>query len=124
MFNLTIDKAHTFYVGQDGWLVHNGDGCVLPLKPEQMKHIFRDADGHVLDTVANRNMIQEVTRDGRSFLGKDKYGNDWYAQTRPDGSQVWVKARNGEIINGGLNPTPKAYSPQTGLQAPTAPGRK
>ena len=23
MFNLTVDEAHTFYVGQDGWLVHN-----------------------------------------------------------------------------------------------------
>lgn len=23
MFNLTVDTAHTFYVGQDGWLVHN-----------------------------------------------------------------------------------------------------
>lgn len=23
MFNLTVSEAHTFYVGQDGWLVHN-----------------------------------------------------------------------------------------------------
>lgn len=23
MFNLTVDEAHTFYVGKDGWLVHN-----------------------------------------------------------------------------------------------------
>ena len=23
MFNLTVETAHTFYVGQDGWLVHN-----------------------------------------------------------------------------------------------------
>lgn len=25
MFNLTVDEAHTFYVGQDGWLVHNAN---------------------------------------------------------------------------------------------------
>jgi YD repeat-containing protein len=25
MFNLTVDEAHTFYVGQNGWLVHNCD---------------------------------------------------------------------------------------------------
>ncbi|WP_240501203.1 polymorphic toxin-type HINT domain-containing protein [Deinococcus sp. LM3] len=23
MFNLTVSEAHTYYVGQDGWLVHN-----------------------------------------------------------------------------------------------------
>ena len=23
MFNLTVDTAHTFYIGQNGWLVHN-----------------------------------------------------------------------------------------------------
>ncbi len=23
MFNLTVSEAHTFYVGQNGWLVHN-----------------------------------------------------------------------------------------------------
>ena len=23
MFNLTVDEAHTFYVGENGWLVHN-----------------------------------------------------------------------------------------------------
>jgi len=26
MFNLTVSEAHTYYVGQDGWLVHNS-GC-------------------------------------------------------------------------------------------------
>lgn len=25
MFNLTVDEAHTFYVGEQGWLVHNAD---------------------------------------------------------------------------------------------------
>ncbi|WP_412030565.1 polymorphic toxin-type HINT domain-containing protein [Deinococcus yunweiensis] len=29
MFNLTVSEAHTYYVGQDGWLIHNGGkiGC-------------------------------------------------------------------------------------------------
>lgn len=27
MFNLTVDEAHTFYVGTAGWLVHNGWRC-------------------------------------------------------------------------------------------------
>ncbi|WP_229778747.1 polymorphic toxin-type HINT domain-containing protein [Deinococcus knuensis] len=29
MFNLTVSEAHTYYVGQDGWLVHN-TSCLTP----------------------------------------------------------------------------------------------
>lgn len=27
MYNLTVDTAHTFYVGEGQWLVHNADAC-------------------------------------------------------------------------------------------------
>ena len=30
MYNLTVDTAHTFFVGEQGWLVHNADPCDLP----------------------------------------------------------------------------------------------
>lgn len=122
MFNLTVAQAHTFYVGNNGWLVHNCDP--LPFHPKQLSHIFRDAEGHVLDTPANRKMIQDVTRDLENFLGLDRYGNQWFAQIRSDGSQVWVKARNGKIINAGVNFPPRSYNPQTGLQVPIPPGGK
>ena len=26
MFNLTVSETHTYYVGQQGWLVHNASG--------------------------------------------------------------------------------------------------
>jgi len=29
MFNLTVSEAHTYYVGQDGWLVHNENTSCL-----------------------------------------------------------------------------------------------
>ncbi len=29
MFNLTVSEAHTFYVGQNGWLVHNCDNHII-----------------------------------------------------------------------------------------------
>ena len=32
-----------------------------------------------------------------------------------NGSQTWAQVRNGKIINGGINDTPKIYTPETGL---------
>lgn len=29
MYNLTVDVAHTFFVGEDGFLVHNADKCLF-----------------------------------------------------------------------------------------------
>lgn len=29
MYNLTVDEAHTFFVGEGEWLVHNTDGCLI-----------------------------------------------------------------------------------------------
>ena len=31
MYNLTVDEGHTFFVGEQGWLVHNGDGYAGPV---------------------------------------------------------------------------------------------
>lgn len=31
MFNLTVSEAHTYYVGQEGWLVHNAN-CRIPVQ--------------------------------------------------------------------------------------------
>ena len=30
MYNLTVDTAHTFFVGQGQWLVHNAGVCPIP----------------------------------------------------------------------------------------------
>ena len=30
MYDLTVAEAHTFFVGDGGWLVHNADPCKLP----------------------------------------------------------------------------------------------
>ncbi len=85
------------------------------------KHIFRDAPGHVRDTPTNRQLLREVAADESAKLGTDKFGNEWFAKTNPDGTQVWVQVRHGEIINGGLNQVPRNYNSQMGLSAPSKP---
>jgi hypothetical protein len=32
MYNLTVDEAHTFFVGEGEWLVHNAKACPIPRK--------------------------------------------------------------------------------------------
>ncbi|WP_420594231.1 polymorphic toxin-type HINT domain-containing protein [Deinococcus sp.] len=40
MFNLTVDEAHTFYVGEKGWLVHNVRGAAV--RSFAWDHIFKN----------------------------------------------------------------------------------
>lgn len=73
-----------------------------------LKHIFRNEPGHLADTPANRRLLIDTASDPKNYLGKDKFGNEWYAKTIEDGSQAWVQLRDGKIRNSGLNDTPKA----------------
>lgn len=70
--------------------------------------------GHIF-TPASRKLLQGVADDPRTTLGADKFGNTWSARTLDDGTQAWTQTRNGDLINGGLNPTPRPFNPQTGL---------
>jgi hypothetical protein len=81
----------------------------------RLGHIFRDAPGHLADTPANRKLLQGVADDPATTLGADKFGNTWSARILDDGTQAWTQTRNGDIINGGMNPTPRPFNPQTGL---------
>ncbi|HEY6645023.1 RHS repeat-associated core domain-containing protein [Povalibacter sp.] len=81
----------------------------------RLGHIFRNAEGHLSNTRANRQLLINVANNPKTMLGPDKYGNVWSALTRADGTQVWVQTRNGRIINGGVNQTPRIYNPDTGL---------
>lgn len=71
-------------------------------------HIFRDAEGHFQQgTAGNRQILIDVANQPRNFAGRDRYGNDWFMETRADRTQVWVHVRGDKITNGGLNSTPK-----------------
>ncbi|MDO4795655.1 MAG: hypothetical protein Q4A28_06935 [Brachymonas sp.] len=94
------------------------------LKENRAPKIFGNREGHLPDTPENRNLLLNVANDSSTTLGKDKLGNTWSAKTFPDGSQVWVQTRGGQIWNGGLNNPPKSFNPTTGLSSPTRPGWK
>jgi hypothetical protein len=102
-----------------------GDLVVRPKRPSisdgSAKHIFRPKEGHLPDTPANRQLLIDTASKPANKIGTDKFGNEWFAATRADGSQLWVQVRNGQIRNAGLNQTPKPFHPDTGLSAPQPP---
>ncbi|MBS1910953.1 MAG: RHS repeat-associated core domain-containing protein [Bacteroidetes bacterium] len=99
-------------------------GVRLPANESQVGHIFREVEGHLKDSPANRQMLIDVANDAKCKLGTDQFGKVWLAKTLPNGTQVWVTTRNGLIVDGGLNQTPRTFNPQTGLSAAERPGRK
>ena len=93
----------------------NAPRTQFPANESQLRHIFREAEGHIADTTANRALLQGVADDAGALLGADRFGNQWFARLNADGTQTWVQVRNGTIINGGVNQTPRPFNPGTGL---------
>jgi filamentous hemagglutinin len=85
---------------------------------ERAGHIFRNTKGHVSDTPENRSLLVEVADDPNARLGIDRFGNVWSARVQPDGTQIWTQTRGNQIVNGGLNRTPRSFDPLTGLSDP------
>jgi hypothetical protein len=88
---------------------------VLPENPSQLGHIFRDAPGHLPDTIANRQLLLDTATNPANSFGVNRFGNEVFVSTRADGSQVWVETRNGIIQNGGVNNPPRTWVPGKGL---------
>lgn len=70
MFNLTVSEAHTFYVGQNGWLVHNASWPCNPVST-----IFKGGDKYE-DLLANH--LEDLYPGHVQFTGLKQY--------RPDGT--------------------------------------
>ena len=100
--------------GSSGGSFGNTQGAEvsLPKNNSQLKHIFRDDEGHLLDTPENRKLLYDLANDKSKFVGKDKWGN---AEILEDGSQNWVRYRNGVINEGGKNLVPHDWDSQTGF---------
>jgi hypothetical protein len=79
----------------------------FPPNNSQTEHIFRDKTGHLTeDTPTNRALVVNTVQT-QNYQRTDKFGNDWYARLLNNGTEVWVKVRNGVIQDAGLNQTPR-----------------
>ena len=78
--------------------------------------IFGDSEGKLKDTTENRQLLEKLANSEDNYCGTDRYGNEWYAKTNADGSQTWVKVKNGEIKAGGTNKSETAWNYDTGMQ--------
>ena len=88
----------------------------FPTGESELRHIFRQAEGHVTDTPENRGLLLEVANDEKASLTPDQYGNEWSMKILPNGKQAWTQVRNGKIVNGGINAMPRNFNPHTGLK--------
>lgn len=94
----------------------------MPSNNSQLKHIFRDAEGHFKEaTPENCAALEDVANNPNSKLGTDSREETWYARETADGKQILVECRKGTTRDGGINEIPKTFNPQTGLKAQTAP---
>jgi hypothetical protein len=87
----------------------------IRLDERRLRHIFRDAPGHLTDTPANRQLLLALVTDDLNRIGNDRFGNAWYARTMGDGSQLWAVVRQERLINGGRNSEPRVFDAETGL---------
>ena len=87
----------------------------LPQNDAQLKHIFADRPGHIIDTPENRLLLERIANDKACYVGTDKRGCTWYALIGEDGSQVWVRCWGNTIDNAGINaPDPRrTWDPKT-----------
>ena len=98
--------------------IGGGIGDSNSLKPKwpsdnaQLKHIFSDRKGHVVDTPANRKMIEGAVMDKGNLIGKkQRGGSELFSKMLDDGSQIWAEVRNGIVQDAGLNDIPRSFWP-------------
>jgi RHS repeat-associated protein len=112
---LTGDERHQLRELEDKKFPNeNPVGSRISFRQESEKHIFIEEHG-LENTADNRKLLLGLVNNKQNFLGTDKRGNDWFAHTRKNGTQIWAQVRNGQIFNGGMNPTARQYDKETGL---------
>ena len=71
MFNLTVSEAHTYYVGNDGWLVHN----VGAPRATDVNRLVNQVDGNPWLERAARSMSDKAQQDVDNIIEQLRNGN-------------------------------------------------
>ena len=100
------------------------DKVKLPENDSQLKHIFRNKEGHLKDTPENRKMLLDLANDTKYHKGFDRYGNDWNVRLNHDGTQDYTRSYNNRINSGGKNIIPHKWDDETGLNYNSRKGEK
>ena len=87
----------------------------FPKNESQIKHILRNAQGHLINNASNRTLLISLSKDKSAYQGRDKNGNDWYSKM-VGSKQLWVVVRKGIIQNGGLNDSPIDFISGEGIK--------
>ena len=74
----------------------------MPEQRAQVMHIMAKRKGHLIDTPANRKILETISDDKKNFIKSDPRGFNIYSKV-VNGKEYWVYERNGIIQNGGVN---------------------
>lgn len=118
--NLSYDEidliAKTIKKERNIDIYRSGDLSKVNVKfTDNSKHMFREDEGHRLDSPEFRAEIMMTLKNVKNYHGSDVNNNDWYSEMLFDGTQRWVSVYQGIIKNCGINNIPKTYNPITGL---------
>jgi hypothetical protein len=61
MYNLTVDDAHTFFVGEQAWLVHN---TCLPDLGQKLEYLFGNATGRLHNIIRSADLERQLNSIG------------------------------------------------------------
>ena len=74
----------------------------MPKQRAQVMHIMANRKGHLIDTPANRKILETISDDKKNFIKSDPRGFNVYSKV-VNGKEYWVYERNGIIQDGGVN---------------------
>jgi hypothetical protein len=87
MYNLTVEEAHTFFVGEGQWSVHNTDDC-----GDTLKGVMQRLDDHLFNEAKDRG---QYYRRNTLALGQMEDGTLWITandgRLRPIANKLFYK---------------------------------
>ena len=101
MYNLTVAEAHTFFVGNGQWLVHNNGPCVQLTIPEKQfgKKVADHAPDYGLDprNPADREWLRNHIQDiGQNF--EEARQGSWHPAVKGGGTDFWFLRKGSDVV--------------------------